>query len=148
MKINRLLGVFSLGLILVGLTGCSSATQSGANMEPAVSGGEAGAIKLPDSLYCNQTAVENRLTVNLAPLREALGNPAETLEVILGRSGRDIASLGKIGGGEALKDFAYVDMMPNDYAIFETSASGRFSLKVINAAGKTVAQRTIILTMQ
>jgi len=145
MKINRLIGICGLGLILVGLAGCSSATGPGADVE---TGAPAASFKLPDSLYCNGTAVENRITVNLAPLRDALGNPAETVEVFLCRAGREIASLGKVGGGALLKDFAYVDLMPADVAVFDASGSARFGLRVKNAAGQKLADRALILMMQ
>jgi hypothetical protein len=148
MKSNHLTGIFGLGLILIGLIGCSSATGPGADVELAATGAKPASFKLPDSLYCTRTAVENRITVNLAPLRETLGNPAETIEVFLCRSGREIASLGKIGGGAGLKDFTYVNLMPADHAVFDTSSSARFGLKLKNAAGENLAERAIILMMQ
>ena len=145
MKINRLIGICGLGLILVGLTGCSSATGPGADVE---AGAPAASFKLPDSLYCTRTPVENRITVNLAPLRNTLGNPTETVEVFLCRAGREIASLGTIGGGAMLKDFTYVNLMPADVAVFDASGSARFGLRVKNAAGAKLADRAIILMMQ
>lgn len=148
MRIHRLPGLFVLGLIAVGLTGCSSATGPAAEVEVGAPGPAGASIKLPESLYCTRTPVKNRITVNLAPIRDALGTPAETIEVFLCRSGREIASLGKVGGGDVLKDFVYVDLMPADHAVFDASASARFGLRAKNAEGRTLAERAIILMMQ
>jgi hypothetical protein len=145
MKAKNIVLIFSLAGVLVGLSGCSS---TGSDVEVAPSGPSAAAIKLPDSLYCTRTSVEDRLSVTLAPLKEALGNPDETLTVILYRSGREVATLGKIGGGEHFQDFVMINLAPADAAVFDTSASVRFALKVVNGRGETLADRAIFLTMQ
>ena len=148
MKVKDLIKIFGLALILVGLSACASANSSGSSVELAASGQETQAIKLPDSLYCTRTAVEDRLTVDLTPLRDALGNPDEILEVFLYRSGREIGSLGQVGGGVRFQDFVFVNLAPVDAAVFNTSDSVRFALKVVNGQGETVAERNIFLIMQ
>lgn len=147
MKVKDLIKIFGLALILVGLSACASSNPSGSGVELAATGQEAQAIKLPDSLYCTWTAVEDRLTVNLAPLRDALGNPEEMLEVFIYRSGREIGSLGRVGGGAHFEDFAFINLPPADSAVFNESASVRFALKVKNNQGETVAERNIFLIM-
>jgi len=148
MKVKDLIKIFGLALILVGLSACASANSSGSSVELAASGQETQAIELPDSLYCTSTAVADRLTINLAPLRDALGNPDEILEVFLYRSGREVGSLGQVGGGVRFQDFVFVNLAPVDAAVFNTSDSVRFALKVVNGQGETVAERNIFLIMQ
>ncbi|MHB8055087.1 MAG: hypothetical protein ACYDH3_07570 [Candidatus Aminicenantales bacterium] len=145
MKAKNWTMIFGLALVLAGLSGCAS---TGSSVEAAPSGPAAAAIKLPDSLFCTRTAVEARLTVTLAPLKETLGNPEETLTVILMRSGHEVGILGKVGGGAQFQDFAMINLAPADAAVFDTSASVRFTLKVVNGRGDTLAMRNVVLMMQ
>jgi hypothetical protein len=147
MKVKDVIKMFGLAIVLVGLSACASVNHSGSGTEPAVAAKEAPAIKLPDSLYCTRTAVEDRLTVNLAPLKEALENPDEVLEVFISRSGHEIGSLGQVGGGAHFQDWVFINLAPADAAVFDSSPSVRFTLKVVNGKGETLVTRPVTLMM-
>ena len=147
MKIKTMIAGFGFALVIAGLSGCASTNPAGSDVAPAASGRPTAEIALPDSLYCTWTGVESRLSVNLAPLRAALGTAGETYEVFLFRQGRKIGTLGKFGGGIQMLDFIFVDLPSVDSAVFNTASSVRFALKTANGAGVTVAERNIMLIM-
>ena len=127
-------------------------------------------IKLPKSLYCVLTAVQDRYSINLVPLSKALGEPDETWEVQLFRNDHLVTSLGKIGGGMKLEEFILFTLPPVDADAFNSvtasraemaggsdeqfgenilrSKTGRnFQLRVLNAAGGLLAKKKVLLLL-
>jgi hypothetical protein len=82
-------------------------------------------IKLPKSLYCAMTATQDRYSINLRPLSEILGDPAETWAVQLFRNDHLVTSLGKIGGGMKLEEFILFTLPPVDADAFNSTTASR-----------------------
>jgi hypothetical protein len=82
-------------------------------------------IKLPKVLYCAMTAVKDRYSINLRPITLAIGEPAETSEVLLFRNDHLVTPLGKIGGGEELEEFILFTLPPADADAFNRTTATR-----------------------
>jgi hypothetical protein len=121
MERKRLLTVLAVVAILIGFFCVGSSTLLAKDDEP---GKNQVKIKLPKSLYCAMIPAQDRYSINLRPIANEIGEPAETWEVQLFRNDHLVTSLGHIGGGQKLEEFILFTLPPVDADAFNsTSAS-------------------------
>jgi hypothetical protein len=159
MNRKRLHTIFAIVPVLLGLVFVCFAVPSVNNDAPPLESPKPVKIKLPKSLYCAMTAIQDRYSINLRPISNALGEPAETWEVVLFRNDHLVTPLGKIGGGEKLEEFILFTLPPVDADAFKSTmeqpfnsraesmnqAGRNFQLRILNTAGDLLASKKIVL---
>ncbi len=128
MEKRSLLTISLAVAVLLGFACASFAAPLAGDEAPPAEKQKPVKVKLPKSLYCAMTAIQDRYSINLRPLSEVLGDPAETWEVQLFRNDHMVTSLGKIGGGMKLEEFILFTLPPVDADAFNSATASRAEL--------------------
>lgn len=173
MESKKLFAVSIIVVILFAFSFVCFAAPAATEDSPAQAGQKPVKIKLPKTLYCAMTTSQDRYTINLRPLTEAIGEPTETWDVVLFRNDHVVTPLGKIGGGMKLEEFIIFTLPPVDADAFNSttasmaemrggsdeqvgqgredilrSKTGRsFQLRVLNANGDLLAKKKVLLVL-